>query len=70
MVFGNEIEELFFCYFLPTMLHVSQCCLNSNSILENNCENESNKAQHFLSTMSLQTTSLVIDQSDYPTKLS
>ena len=70
MVFGNEIEELFFCYFLPTMSHVSQCCLNSNSILENDCENESNEAQHFLSTMSLQTTSNIIDQSDYQTKLS
>ena len=64
-VFGNEIEELFLCYFLPTMSHVSQCCLNSNSILENNCDSKSNEAQNFLSTMSLQTKSNVIDTSDY-----
>ena len=52
------------------MSHVSQCCLNANSIVDNKCENESNAAQHFLSSMSLQTPTTITNDNNYQKELS
>ena len=54
MFLNNEIEEFFLCYSLPIVSHVSQCCLNNNSINASNCENECNAAQLMLSSLTLQ----------------
>ena len=56
---NNEIEEFFLCYSLPTLSHVSQCCLNNNSINNCNCDNECNVAQPILSSLTLQSQTLV-----------
>ena len=54
LLLNNEIEEFFLCYSLPTVSHVSQCCLNNNSINDCNCDNECNAAQPMLSSLTLQ----------------
>ena len=70
MVFGNEIEEMFFCYCLPIVSHMSQCCLNLNSIIDKKCENKSNNTQHFLSAISLQTSINIANDYNYHDALS
>ena len=52
LLLNNEIVCL--CYSLPIVSHVSQCCLNNNSINDCNCENECNVAQLMLSSLTLQ----------------
>ena len=59
LLLNNEIEEFFLCYSLPIVSHVSQCCLNNNSINNCNCENECNAAQLMLSSLSLQSPTFV-----------
>ena len=54
LLLNNEIEEFFLCYSLPTVSHVSQCCLNNNSINDCNCDNECNATQPMLSSLTLQ----------------
>ena len=59
LLLNNETEEFFLCYSLPTSSHVSQCCLNNNSINDCNCDNECNTAQSMLSSLTLQSQTLV-----------
>ena len=42
------------CYSLPTVSHVSQYCLNNNSINDCNCDNECNATHSMLSSLTLQ----------------
>ena len=51
---NKEIENVFCCYFLPSVLHSHQCCVNTASVVANDCKNECNPAQPFLSSISLQ----------------
>ena len=59
LLLNNEIEEFFLCYSLPTVSHVSQCCLNNNSMNDCNCDNECNAAQPMLSSLTLKSQTLV-----------